>query len=480
MNRICLAAAALVCLLAGSTFGQTLRFEKTIDAPSPFVTAEWGYAVRPTIDGGIVVTGFTATALFPLIDDVLLVKCDMNGDTLWTATYGGDGDDGGRDVVEVADGGFAVVGMTQSFGSADVYLVRTDAQGRELWSRTYGGPRIDTGEALCTMPGGGWLLVGSAADSTGDLDIFAVRTNANGDALWSRRYGGPGWQGGAGVCAAPGGGAVITGYTSNPGLFDACLLAVDANGDSLWTRSYGGPDEDWGSDVTPTADGGYLMVGTTDAFFGAGFSGRAWALRTDGNGEVLWSRTFGIPGSMDAQGNGGHQTAEGGYVLAGSQISPAGDLDVFVARLNAIGSPIWSRRYDRHGSTDHGADVRQADDGEFLVTGYSHDLDTWYDVYLTKIGDDVPTAAIESRPLTAVRLRPNPFRSATSLEIDPLPNVRRWQILMYDAAGRCVRRQDVRDSWRARIERGDLAAGAYFYEIRTDRGPVGRGKLTVR
>ena len=467
---------------------QTVVFERTLDAPSPVISAEWGYAVRPTQSGGLIAAGFTATTLFPLIDDMWLVRTDAEGDTVWTRSFGGEGDDGARDVVETADGGFALLGTTQSFGAgaADMFLVRTDGDGNELWRRTYGGATNDLGDALCSMPAGGWLAVGSTTTDAGNIDIYAVRIDAAGDVLWERRYGGPGWDGAAGVCVHPAGGAVIAGFTADSGLFDACLLAVDAAGDSLWARTYGGADEDWASDVSPTLDGGYFVVGTTGAAFAAGFSGSAWAMATDALGQERWSRTFGIPGTSDANGNGGHQTANGGFVIGGSQISPAGDLDVFVARLSESGQPLWSERYDRGGTTDHGADVRQTPDGAYVVVGYSHDLETWYDMYLAKVRDDVATSVGDAgrqpsraRPLEA-RVTPNPFGTGAVLAIEPRAGIRRWQVALYDVAGRCVRRHTVTDSWQVRLQRGELAAGTYLYRIRADDGRAVAGKVTVR
>jgi hypothetical protein len=169
--------------------------------------------VKATQDGGAILAGFTATNFLPLDADVFLVKTNSAGDTLWTRHFGGPGDDGARAVVELPGSGYAILGYTQSFGAgaSDLYLVRTDLQGNVLWQRTYGGIRNDMGEAMCSMPGGGFLLTGSTASfGAGEYDAYLVRTNAAGDTLWTRTYGGTDLDGSADVRPATGGGAIFS------------------------------------------------------------------------------------------------------------------------------------------------------------------------------------------------------------------------------------------------------------------------------
>lgn len=108
------------------------------------------------------------------------------GDFLWDHTYGGSDWDEARSVVQTPDGGYALAGMTQSYGAGlqDFWLVKTDAAGDTLWTRTYGGPSYDNANSLIVTEDGGLLLVGSTMSfGAGGYDFWAVKTDENGDTL---------------------------------------------------------------------------------------------------------------------------------------------------------------------------------------------------------------------------------------------------------------------------------------------------------
>jgi len=122
---------------------------------------DWGQSVQQTSDGGFVVAGYTSSFGAGGYD-AYLIRTDANGDTLWTRTYGGSGHDYGYSVQQTADSGFVVAGYTYSFGagSRDVYLIRTDATGDTLWTRTYGGEDEDIGRSVQQTSDGGFVVAG--------------------------------------------------------------------------------------------------------------------------------------------------------------------------------------------------------------------------------------------------------------------------------------------------------------------------------
>jgi hypothetical protein len=112
------------------------------------------------------------------MSDVYLVKTDRNGEPLWTKTYGGAQHDFGFDVMQTFDGGYLIVGDTQSFGSGwyDVYVIRTDAYGDTLWTRTYGGTQPDEAFALHPTRDGGYLICGNSKSFGGwDDDVYLIK-----------------------------------------------------------------------------------------------------------------------------------------------------------------------------------------------------------------------------------------------------------------------------------------------------------------
>ena len=101
--------------------------------------------------------------------------------------------DYGRTVQQTTDGGYIVVGYTTSFGAGlqDVYLIKTDANGDTIWTRTYGGGDWDYSHVVEQTTDGGYIVVGyTKSFGAGDYDVYLIKTDANGDTLWIRTYGG--------------------------------------------------------------------------------------------------------------------------------------------------------------------------------------------------------------------------------------------------------------------------------------------------
>jgi predicted secreted protein len=256
-------------------------------------------------------------------------------DTLCTRTYGGSDSDWGYSVQQTSDGGFMVAGNTESFGTGaeDVWLIRTDATGDAPWTRTYGGGDYDFGKSGQQTSDGGFIVTGyNRSFSGGECDLWLIRTDATVDTLWTRTYGGSGGEAGWSVQETSDGGFIMAGYTSSFGAGgdDVWLIRSDSLGRTLWARNYGGSLFDVGNSVQQTSDGGFIVVGETQSF-GAG-GGDVWLIRTDASGDTLWTRTYG--GSDYDGGYSVQQTSDGGFIVAGVTDSfGAGSADVWLIRL---------------------------------------------------------------------------------------------------------------------------------------------------
>lgn len=117
--------------------------------------------------------------------NILLFRIDDVGDTLWTKTHSGIL----RKVIETADGGFAVIGITQleGAGEEDIYLLKTDSVGVMQFSRTYGGTKKDEGWDIKEVNGSGYIISGWSNSFTPNTGArpYIIRTDALGDTLWT-------------------------------------------------------------------------------------------------------------------------------------------------------------------------------------------------------------------------------------------------------------------------------------------------------
>ncbi len=417
--------------------------------------SDGGRSVRQTSDGGYVVTGetwsFGAGGY-----DVYLIKTNSSGDTLWTKTYGGTSDDYGNSVQQTQDGGYIVAGLTGSYGAGinDFYLIKTNANGDTLWTRTYGGRNDDYGESVRQTSDGGYVVAGYTQSFGNDLQVYLVKTNASGDTLWTRTYGGADYDWGTSVQQTSDGGYIVAGCTGSYGdtLGDVYLIKTNSSGDTLWTRTYGGADGDDGSSVQQTSDGGYIVAGLTGSF-GAGIND-FYLIKTNSTGDTLWTRTYG--GTNEDHGHFVQQTSDGGYIFAGfTYISGPANWDVYLVKTNASGDPSWTRNYGGT-SADFSESVQQTSDGGYIVAGITSSFGYGPDVYLIKTDANgnvgVETAEDRGQRLEVrIKPKPNPFTSFASV-----PGQEKETFELYDIAGRKV------GTYRGDRIGANLPAGVYF------------------
>jgi hypothetical protein len=148
-------------------------------------------SVEQTIDGGYILAGYVGLGA-DFIYDMRLVKIDANGTEEWNRIFGGNHDDYGISAQQTPDSGYIIGGQTQSYGAGDTdaWLVKTDAEGIELWNKTYGGSNTDICEAIDQTADGGYMIVGGTQSyGAGDVDFWLVKTDANGTEEWNATYG---------------------------------------------------------------------------------------------------------------------------------------------------------------------------------------------------------------------------------------------------------------------------------------------------
>jgi hypothetical protein len=143
-------------------------------------SADCGYSVLQTVDGGYIIAGYTTQNILALQNDVFLIKTDSDGDTTWTHTYGGSYDDGGYSVYQTTDGGYIITGSTADIENethSDVYVIKTDPLGAVMWTKRFGGLDDDGGYSIQQTTDGGYIITGySGSFTAGNKQIYLIKT----------------------------------------------------------------------------------------------------------------------------------------------------------------------------------------------------------------------------------------------------------------------------------------------------------------
>ena len=205
--------------------------------------------------------------LFILLSSLLVVVVEADS-TMWTRTYGGEDGDSAFSLVTTPDGGYAVTGYTDSFGSGyyDAWLVKIDASGNMEWNKTY---------------------------EEGSFYSSLVETSDGGYALAGVKY-----SSGAGT--------------------DGFLIKTDESGKIEWNQTYGGTEDDGVCSLFVTSDKGYVMAGSTESF--GAENDDFWLIKTDECGIIQWNQTYVEPRMDSAQSL--VKASDGGYVIAGYTLIP--------------------------------------------------------------------------------------------------------------------------------------------------------------
>jgi len=392
--------------VANVPLGSSLRFELTVtdtgglsDSDTCVVTVDanimwnrtfggskedWARAVQQTSDGGYIIAGQT-NSYGAGEWDFWVMKTDAQGNKLWVKTFGNERNEIAWSVQQTSDGGYIIAGYTYvNDMNSDIWVMKTDANGIEQWNKIFGGNGNDRAYAVQQTSDGGYVIAGwTSSYGAGSADAWLIKTDADGNMLWDKTFGGTAWEDAYSVHQTSDGGYIVAGFTYSfsAGSSDAWLIKTDADGNMLWDKTFGGIGLDVAYALQLTSDGGYILTGDTNSY-GAG-SSDFWLIKTDADGNMLWDKTFG--GAKDDEAYAVQQTSDGGYILTGFTYSHgAGSSDFWLIKTDADGNMLWTKTFGSEG-LDWAWAVQQTSDGGYILAGYTTSYGAGsFDVWLIK------------------------------------------------------------------------------------------------
>ncbi|MEX0313352.1 MAG: hypothetical protein AB3N18_04180 [Allomuricauda sp.] len=343
-------------------------------------------------------------------------KITFLGEVDWIKSFGGTGEDTAQSVIQTTDGGYAVLGFSNSMDGDivrkntdvnDYWLLKLDAEGNLVWNSTYGGTKDDRGQSVIQTADGGYAIVGYAMSDDGDgsnnegfHDNWILRLDSSGSILWEKSFGFSGHDHSYDVVQTADGGFFFSGfldvtssggdgnngkgsYLTRHGVGEFWGTKLDAYGNLQWRRYFGGTNNDRSYGVVQANDGGFVLAGASESedfdITDPKGSYDFWVLKVSSSGDLLWQKSFGGTGIDKAYGIA--KTADNAYVVIGNTFSidtdiskNNGESDVWLIKIDDSGNLIWEKNY---GGTafDAAQSVNLTANGGFVIAGNSKSID---------------------------------------------------------------------------------------------------------
>jgi len=454
-------------------------------------------SIIPSGDGGAIIAGAKWRGAESDYD-ILLMKVDAAGDSVWSYLYSGQGNQWAEDIVSTPDGGYLVAGSTWFNGNDDGLVVKFDCDGLPEWETQVGGdfPNMYYYYKILNAPDDCYYLVGTAIlvvedDGCMNMDCIVTKMTPEGQVVWTNYYGVPE----ANECCyeaiqTSDGGIALTGYSWLPredDWNDALLMKLSPEGELEWMREYGDTllTED-GFGLAQTPDGGYIIVGEQTEYDASQF-----IARTDENGELLWTKAFIGPEGVLSYAWWVVNTPNEGYLVGGfSSEEGSGDYDFNLKSLDVNGEIIWTAAYGG-ALSDRCYAMLPTEDGGMMLVGetrsYGNAQGMSPDLWLIKVAepDKVAPEAVETTTsgLSLSPAYPNPFNSTTvvSFQTSSTENV---YANLVDESGREWTKWSLNQtkpgSGRFVLDGASLPTGVYWLKVSQNNKSVQQRIVLVR
>ncbi len=296
-------------------------------------------------------------------------------------------------------------------------IKNTEVPENTSFVKTIGGSKNDVASSISNTNDGGYIILGHTQSNDYDFsekentsfDVMLLKYLANDELAWKKTYGGTDDDRGSKIITTADGNYAIIGYSrsndidvnENAGDKDFWLLKLDTSGNILWQKTFGYLGKDFGTSIIQTTDNGFLIVGELDVTSSGGqgnskrkakhAGGDIWAIKIDNQGNIQWRKYFG--GSFTDTPYTVIQTHEGDYIIAGTSDSTDADIsnnkgsyDFWVIKINSQGTLLWEKSL---GGTeiDEAKSIVSIDNQYFFILGHTRSSDQ--NVSISKGGADL-------------------------------------------------------------------------------------------
>lgn len=334
-------------------------------------------AIISTSDGGYIVGGRIGGPTPSTADDATIVKIDPDGNVQWQRLYGGAEGEDITDLVESSTGNYLFTGYTSSFninGSpADVFAGMVEPDGDLVFAQSVGGNSDDRGNGVAATSDGGMIVTG-CLDCFAQSELYLTKISSTGDVEWAYSNYHPGYTAeGYDVIQTSDGGFAVTGRVDQPGNSLLYLMKTDANGNLLWSQSFGGLGDDEGRALVETNSGDLVVIGYSLSF--SFTSEDIYLVKTNADGVYQWHQSYG-EASDGEFGYGLKELPSGELLLVGATWSyGAGNGDVYLLKTQADGVIIWEKTYGTPDREETGRTVDVRPDGTIVLSGINRAFD---------------------------------------------------------------------------------------------------------
>lgn len=347
-------------------------------------------------------------------DGVINSNTSASGIVSSIKTFGGSKNDSAQEIVNTSDGGYAILGFTQSMNgditdkqneSFDFWLLKFNEENEIQWNKTYGGTEDDKGQDIIQTTDGGYAIIGSSLSNNEDVsgnngqnDYWLAKLDATGNISWQKSFGFQGSDFGVSVIQTNDSGYFVTGIldvTASNGEGntsksnnkhaggDYWAIKLDASGTIEWSKFYGGLFTDTPESVVQTNDNGFIIVGGSDSM-DTDISNNIgsydfWVIKVSSTGAIVWEKSFG--GDEIDQAWSIVKSGDGNFLIAGDTRSNdvnvsnnIGAADLWLIKISPLGELIWEKTIGGT-SFDVARDISATQDGGFLIAGSSRSND---------------------------------------------------------------------------------------------------------